>query len=216
MTGRVDPPGFTMPLTAILPRRRRPTIARALRRRMGRAMAAGLLMAVTLLAAGARAEPVELVSLQRSAQPHVGIAIDYQVKVTLPKAVVDVLQRGVPVVFNVQGTVLRPRWYWRDERVARVTRAWRVAYQPITSNWRVGQGGLTQVFATLDDAVTAISRSSNWLLAEPQRVQDDERYVVQFLWQLDTSQLPPPLQLGLGVAGSQWDIKLEAAFGVIP
>ncbi len=195
---------------------RRPPAPRAPGPRLGRAVAAVLLVVGALLAPTARANPVELVSLQRSAQPHVGIAIDYQVKVSLPKPVVDVLQRGVPVVFNVQGTVVRPRWYWRDERVARVTHVWRLAYQPITSNWRVGQGALTQTFATLDDAMAAISSSRNWLLAEPQRVQEDERYVVQFAWQLDTTQLPPTLQLGLGTTGSQWDIKVESAFGVIP
>ena len=190
---------------------------RTTRRALGRALLAGLAALWLVLAPlGAAAEAVSLLSLQRSAQPHSGIAIDYSVKVVLPKPVVEVLQRGVPVYFNVQGTVLRPRWYWRDERIARVTRVWRVAYQPLTSNWRVGQGALTQTFNTLDEAMAAIATTSNWLLAEPQRITEDERYVVQFAWQLDTNQLPPAMQVAIGGAANDWNVKLEAAFGVIP
>ncbi len=191
---------------------------RSVRSLWGRALWAGLVaLWLGLAPAMAGAEAVSLLSLQRSAQPHSGIAIDYSVKVTLPKPVVEVLQRGVPVYFNVQGTVVRPRWYWRDERIARVTRVWRVAYQPLTSNWRVGQGALTQTVNTLDEAIAAIATANNWLLAEPQRIVEDERYVVQFAWQLDTTQLPPAMQVAIGGgASSDWQVKLEAAFGVIP
>ncbi len=191
---------------------------RSVRSLWGRALWAGLVaLWLGLAPAMAGAEVVSLLSLQRSAQPHSGIAIDYSVKVTLPKPVVEVLQRGVPVYFNVQGTVVRPRWYWRDERIARVTRVWRVAYQPLTSNWRVGQGALTQTVNTLDEAIAAIATANNWLLAEPQRIVEDERYVVQFAWQLDTTQLPPAMQVAIGGgASSDWQVKLEAAFGVIP
>ncbi len=175
-----------------------------------------LMAALTVLTSRAHGHAVELVSLQRSAQPHAGIAIDYSVKVSLPKPVVEGLQRGVPVVFNVQATVVKPRWYWRDERVARVTRVWRVAYQPLTSDWRVGQGAIAQSYKTLDDALASFAQSSNWLVAEPDRVHEDERYIVQFAWGLDTSQLPAPMQLGLGGSSSDWVVKLEAAFGVIP
>lgn len=160
---------------------------------------------------------VSLVTLQRSVEPHMGIAIDYALRLQLPKAVVELMQRGVPVYFTTQATVLRPRWYWRDERVTRVTRVTRVVWQPLTATWRVGQGGLNQSFATLADAMAAVTRGTGWLIAEPHRVEPDERYLVQFVWQLDTSQLPAPMQLGVGSVGSSAnDVKLEAAFGVIP
>jgi hypothetical protein len=165
--------------------------------------------------AHAAADSVVLVNLQRSVEPHAGVAIDYQLTVQLPKAVVDALQRGVPVHFVASATVMRPRWYWRDERVSRVVRQWRLAWQPLTSNWSVSQGGLSQPYATLGDAVNAMARGTNWLVAEPSRVEPDERYLVQFSWQLDTTQLPPPLKIGVGGAASEWAVRLESAFGVI-
>ncbi len=159
-----------------------------------------------------RAATVELLSLQRSADPHTGVAIDYGLKVDLPKAVVEVLRRGVPLHFQAQVTVLRPRWYWRDERVARTSRAWRLVWQPLTSTWRVSQGGLAQQYATLDDAMASMTHTTNWLVAEPHRVQPDERYLVLFNWRLDTTQLPAPMQID---TSSDWNLRLDAEFGIM-
>jgi Domain of unknown function (DUF4390) len=168
----------------------------------------------SLASSTAGAAPVELVSLQRSAQPHAGIAIDYVLKVDPPRAVVEVLRRGVPLHFQAQVTLLRPRWWWRDERIARASRSWRLAWQPLTSDWRVGQGGLAQQHATLEEALASMARASNWLVAEPHRVSPDERLLVLFTWRLDTAQLPAPMQIEAG--GADWNMRVDAEFGVAP
>jgi hypothetical protein len=175
-----------------------------------------LVLAAAILPPAVQANAVEVISLQRSVEPHQGIAIDYALKLQLPRAVHDALQRGVPLTFVAQASVTRPRWYWRDERITRTVRSWRVAYQPLTSNWRVTQGALTQPFATMDEALGSITRGTNWLVAEPQRVVVDERYIVGFVWQLDTTQLPPPMQINAPGVGAEWNLKVESAFGVIP
>ena len=76
------------------------------------------------------------------------------------------MQRGVPVYFVAEAALYRSRWYWRDERVARVQRSWRVAYQPLTSTWRVGFGGFNQSFQSLAEALAVVSRSTRWKVAE--------------------------------------------------
>lgn len=201
-----------MPLHASGPRR---ACSTRRHRWLTRLLAWWLGIAACVLApATAHAAPVEVLALQRSAEPHAGIAIDYTLKVGLPDPVVDVLRRGVPLHFQAQVTLLRPRWYWRDERIARSVRSWRLSWQPLTSNWRVGQGGLTQHHATLAEAMASMTRATNWLVAEPHRVQADERYLLLFTWRLDTSQLPAPMQIEAGGAG--WNLRADAEFGVMP
>jgi hypothetical protein len=85
----------------------------------------------------------------------------------------EALQRGVPVYFVAEASVLRSRWYWRDERVARVQRTWRLAFQPLTGTWRVGLGGLSQTYATLDEALAAVARIAGWKLAELSQLDPD-------------------------------------------
>ncbi len=179
-----------------------------------RLLAAWLAVVAVLHATPALAAPVEVLTLQRSAEPHTGIAVDYAVKLDLPAQVADVLRRGVPLHFQAQAVLLRPRWYWRDERVARASRSWRLSWQPLTSDWRVGQGALAQHHATLEEALATMTRATNWLVAEPHRVQADERYLLIFTWRLDTTQLPAPMQIEAGGAG--WNLRADAEFGVMP
>lgn len=183
---------------------------RWLRRPQGACLAwvAVLLLACTVfVTTPARAQGVELATLQVNRSED-GVALEFAVRVTLPKAVEDALQRGVPVYFVAEAQLLRRRWYWRDERVARVQRQWRIAYQPLTSTWRVGLGGLNQSLPSLAEALAAVSRSSGWKLAEPQAIDPDSRYSVEFSYRLDTTQLPGPMQFGLGGPGD-WALGAE-------
>jgi hypothetical protein len=86
-----------------------------------------LMLLLGLLGAGTvRAQGIELAALQLQRQDG-ELTLDFDIRLTLPKSVEDAMQRGVPVYFVAEATLYRSRWYWRDERVARVQRSWRVA-----------------------------------------------------------------------------------------
>jgi len=169
-----------------------------------------LLVLACLWAGVARGQGVELAALQIHREDG-ALTLDFAARVTLPTAVEDALQRGVPIYFAAEARLLRSRWYWRDERVARVSRSWRVAYQPLTNTWRVGLGGLHQTFDTLNEALGVASRSAGWKLAELASLDPDSRYYVEFSYRLDTSQLPGPMQFGLGALGGQGDWAVGVA-----
>jgi hypothetical protein len=161
----------------------------------------GVVLLLGLAAAPvARAQGVELATLQ--VQRFEGaLTLDFTARVNLPRTVEEALQRGVPIYFVAEARLLRDRWYWRDERVARVSRSWRLAYQPLTGSWRVGLGGLNQTFPTLSEALGVASRSAGWKLAELGQLDFDKSYYVEFSYRLDTTQLPGPMQFGLGGQG---------------
>lgn len=159
-----------------------------------------------------QAQGVELASLDTKRQDG-ALTLDFAARVSLTKSVEDALQRGVPVYFVAQADLKRSRWYWRDERVARVTRSWRVAYQPLTGTWRVGLGGLQQTFGTLAEAMNTASRSAGWRLADLNQIDPDSRYTVDFSYRLDTAQLPGPMQFGL-VGQSDWALSVERVLRV--
>ena len=156
------------------------------------------------------AQGVEVLDLKASRDEAV-VSLDYQLRVTLPPAVEAAVLRGVPVYFSAQATLWRPRWYWRDDRVARVSRDWRLSFQPLTSSWRISQGGLGQSFPSLAEALAAMTRSSAWRIADARDVEPDGRQYIEFSWRLDTTQLPRPMQIGLGGIGgtSEWSLGVE-------
>jgi hypothetical protein len=167
-----------------------------------------------LPASAAHAQGVELATLKTS-RGDGGLNLEFVARVTLPKSVEDALRTGVPIYFVAEAQLLRGRWYWRDERVSRLSRSWRVAYQPLTGAWRVGLGGLNQSYASLNDALTAASSSSGWRLADLGQIDNDKAYTVEFSYRLDTTQLPGPMQLGLGGQGD-WAVGISRTLKVPP
>jgi Domain of unknown function (DUF4390) len=167
--------------------------------------------------------PVEVIGLAATRGAD-AVSLDYQLRVALPSPVEDAARRGVPLYFIATATLWKPRWYWRDDRIARVRREWRLTFQPLTSTWRVSQGGLGQSHATLAEAMAMFTRSTGWRIADAALADADGKHYVDFEWVLDTSQLPRPLQIGVtGVGGgSDWAVgvertmKLEAAPAALP
>ncbi|MBV8500535.1 MAG: DUF4390 domain-containing protein [Paucibacter sp.] len=171
----------------------------------------GLLMALIPLAL---AEGVELqqLSTQRSED---GLSLSYSAKFELPPSADDALLKGVPIYFVVETTVLRNRWYWRDARVARASRSWRLAWQPLTRQYKVSSGGLNQSYATLTEALASIRDIAGWRIAELREIEDSGSYYLEFAFRLDTSQLPRPMQIGLG-APQGWGLSIERSLPLNP
>jgi len=185
------------------------------RRRILQGLAALLACACLCLGAvgSAAAQNVELVTLATDRRDG-ALTLEFAARVTLPKTVEDALQYGVPIYFVAQADLKRDRWYWRDERVARVTRQWRLAFQPLTGSWRVGLAGINQTHATLEEALAVMSRSAGWRLADLSQVDPDSRHYVDFSYKLDTSQLPGPMQFGLGGGGGEWAVGVQRSVRV--
>ena len=154
-----------------------------------------------------RAQTVEVSTLALR-QDESGLSLDFVARLNLSRTVEDALMRGVPVYFLAQATLLRSRWYWRDERIVRVSRSWRLAHQPLTGTWRVALGALSQTYSSLAEALAAITRLTGWKLADLSQIDPDSRHYVEFVFRLDTSQLPSPMQIGL-TGQSDWTLGVE-------
>ena len=135
------------------------------------------------------------------------LLLDFVVRLELSRSIEDALQRGVPLYFVATAAVRRRRWYWRDRRIARVQRSWRLAFQPLTATWRVSLAALSQTYDTLPEALAAVSASGRWHLCELALLEPEGDYV-EFEYQLDTSQLPRPMQIALP-GPSEWELHVE-------
>jgi hypothetical protein len=81
----------------------------------------------------------------------------------------------------------------------------------LTGSWRVALGALSQSFATLAEALQVVSSASGWQITEGERIDRDERYYVDFRFQLDNAQLPRPMQIDIG---NDWKVGIERTLRV--
>lgn len=168
------------------------------------------LVAACFLAAAAapavRAETVEVSDFEVRADD--GVTLDFGLRFELPHNVEEALVKGVPLYFVAEAEVFRDRWYWRDKRIAKASRTWRVAFQPLTRKYRVTFGSLNQSFETLADAMSAVRRVSGWKIVEAPQMEEGAKYYLEFSYRLDTTLLPRPMQIGLG-GQADWTLHLD-------
>lgn len=179
-------------------------LAAAWRQVLGLVVALGL--AVTAGSAGAAPLDLRDLEVRRNEE---GLFLAFSARFVLPRAVEDALMKGVPLHFLAEAKTYRPRWYWRDERVAKSTRTWRLSYQPLTRQYRVTFGSLNQNFESLVDALVAMQRVVRWKIADATQLEAGERYYVELSYRLDISQLPRPFQLGIG-GQADWNLSAES------
>ncbi len=176
------------------------------------------LVTACVLLAPAHAQPeteVTQMQLDRNAE---GVFLTAQLRFELPPLVLTALEKGIPMFFVAEATLLRDRWYWTDKRVIENERHQRLAYLPLTRRWRLsvssepndtsGLGlnvGLTQHYDSLPEALAALQRIGRWKIADGQEIEPDARYWVELSFRLDLSQLPRPFQIG-AVGQNEWNV----------
>ena len=173
-------------------------------------LAAALLALALLLAwaPAARAADPELTSFELT-HGEDGVFLSYAVNLELSRSVDDALSKAVPLFFVAEAELFRNRFYWRDQRIGYAIRRWRIVFQPLTSTYRVTfDGGLSQNYTTRAEAFAAISRSARWKIAEGPQIDENSRQYVEFSYKLDTSQLPRPMQIGIG-GEKDWAMSVQ-------
>lgn len=157
-------------------------------------------------------EPLAVFEVQRTDE---GVDLNFATTFELSPAVEAALQKGVALNFVADVQIFRERWYWRNPRVARASKTWRLSYQPLTRQYRVGFGGLNQAFDDLPEALAALQRVAHWKVADAADVASSGPYHLEFTYQLDTSLLPRPMQIGIG-GQTDWALMIQKTLRLPP
>ncbi len=147
-------------------------------------------------------------------RPTVTIAEDHfvleaQFDIALTPTLEEVLNKGVALYFLLEFELIRPRWYWLNERVVNFHQEYRLSYNALTRQYRLGVGNLHQNFASAREALDVMSRVRRRVDVEPGTLRRETAYNAALRFRLDTSQLPKPFQLNALIArewnvGSDW------------
>ena len=104
--------------------------------------------------------------------------------------------------------LLRPRWYWVDEKVLSVSTQYRVSYNALTRQYRVASGLLGQTFDGLDEVERFLSRVTSRQVATLEQLVKGIRYEALVRLRLDVNALPKPFQIN-ALASRDWSLQSE-------
>ncbi len=121
--------------------------------------------------------------------------IDADVEFSVEGELRNAAQKGVPIYFTADLEILSSRWWWFDKKVVNQQQTWRIVYNALTRQWRVGTGELSLPESSLDDALSLVRNIRGWDVAKIEDLEHDELYEGRLRVRLDTSLLARPFQV---------------------
>jgi hypothetical protein len=141
-----------------------------------------------------RAEGIE-VRAARLAPSEEGLALDADFNFALSPRLRDALDNGVALYFVVEFELMRPRWWWFDEKTVAKRMQLRLSYHPLSRQYGLSTGMLQQQFHTLDDALHLLQHVRHWLVVERGAMLPETDYDAAVRMRLDLGLLPKPFQV---------------------
>lgn len=134
----------------------------------------------------ARIDPVV-----RDGKLYIDADTEFQVSPELRNAA----QKGVPIYFTADLEIVSARWWWFDKVLTDRQQTWRIVYNALTRQWRVGTGELSLPEASFDDALALVRNIRGWAVADVGELEPGKEYNGRIRVRLDTSRLPRPFQI---------------------
>lgn len=160
----------------------------------------------------ARAADVELTGVRLEAraaadketQPE-NLELFAQARLDVSERLEDVVRKGIPLTFVWEFTLERPRWYWKNEILARKRQVWKLSYHALTQQYRLTSDSLHQTFPTLSSALFIIARLRGWAVAE-NTLPTGVPLTARLRFSLDGTQLPTLFQVVSSVGNKEWNL----------
>lgn len=176
-------------------------------RRLFTAIVLVFLLAASWPASHALASSIEVNSANLALDDE-GYAVNADFDVKLTSRIAEALQSGVSLYFLVEFELIRPRWYWFDEKTVASRLQYRLTYHALSRQYRLWTGTLHQPFATLDEALRVLGRVRSWTILERDQLSPGQTYQAGVRMRLDPTQLPKPFQLS-AITSREWTLESE-------
>lgn len=134
-----------------------------------------------------------------------GYVLDADFGIALTPPLQEALNKGVSLYFLLEFEMIRSRWYWFNEKIVNTHQQYRLSYNALTRQYRVGIGTLYQNFSTLGEALEVMSRVRRSEEVEPGTLKKDSTYTAALRLRLDTTQLPKPFQIN-AFGSREWNV----------
>lgn len=131
--------------------------------------------------------------------------LDADIDIVLSAPLEDALNKGIPLYFMLEFELVRSRWYWFNDKAVTLQQQYRVTYNALTRQYRVGVGAFYQNFVTLSEALQFLSRVRRREELESGALSKGSTYMAGLRLRLDTSQLPRPFNLN-ALGSREWSL----------
>jgi hypothetical protein len=129
-----------------------------------------------------------------------------RLSISLTPMLTDALNRGINLYFDTDFDFSLPRWYWFPQQLAHLSRVTRLSYNILLRQYFVsGINVEARSMSTLSEALDYLGQINGWPVISRDSLSKSASYRATLSMQLDTSQLPKPLQIN-DIATGRWNL----------
>jgi hypothetical protein len=137
------------------------------------------------------------------------VLLNAEFELTLNPTLEEALQKGIPLYFLLEVDIVRPRWYWFDDKVLQHATQYRVSWLPLTRQYRVSSGLLSLTYDSREEVERLLGRVNSREIARSADLEKGARYDAIVRLRLDPNQLPKPFQVN-ALASRDWQLASDA------
>lgn len=137
-----------------------------------------------------------------------GYLLEADIDIILSAPLEDALNKGISLYFLLEFELVRPRWYWFNDKTVTMQQQYRLTFNALTRQYRIGVGAFYQNFPTLSEALQVMSKIRRREDLEPGSLVKGASYTASLRLRLDTSQLPKPFNLN-ALGSREWSLGSE-------
>jgi len=137
-----------------------------------------------------------------------GLVLNAEFSFQITPRLEEAVENGVPLYFELEFELTRPRWYWFDQETVAKRMQVRLSYHALSRQYRLSTGLLQQSFGTLEEALDVLRRLRNWLVVDRTVTLADATYEAAVRMRLDTTLLPKPFQLS-ALTNREWNLESQ-------
>ncbi len=133
--------------------------------------------------------------------------LNASINLVLTDAARNALLSGVPLVFELEMAIVRPRKWWPDEQVADMDQKFRLSYHALSRQFLVQNlnTGIQETYSRLVDALERIGELKDFPLIDATLLDPGRHYILELRVRLDIERLPFPLMVQ-GYLSRDWRI----------
>lgn len=131
--------------------------------------------------------------------------LEADIDIILSAPLEDALNKGISLYFLLEFELMRPRWYWFNEKTVALQQQYRLTFNALTRQYRIGVGAFYQNFPTLSEALQVMSKIRRRADLESGPLTKGASYTAALRLRLDTSQLPKPFNLN-ALGSREWSL----------
>lgn len=131
--------------------------------------------------------------------------LEADIDIVLSAPLEDALHKGIPLYFLLEFELVRSRWYWFNDKAVTLQQQYRLTFNALTRQYRVGVGAFYQNFVTLAEALQFLSKVRRREELDSGALNKGSTYMAGLRLRLDTSQLPRPFNLN-ALGSREWSL----------